>query len=60
MPFAFTLGPRASLAQAAAMMSTEALHHVLVVDDDRTLVGVISTLDITRWLARDGGPPDPS
>jgi CBS domain-containing protein len=52
MPFAFALGPSASVAQAAAMMSNEALHHVLVVDHDRTLIGVVSTLDIARWLAQ--------
>jgi CBS domain-containing protein len=55
MPFAFTLGASASVAQAAAMMSKEALHHVLVVDDDRTLLGVVSTLDIARWLAQNDG-----
>jgi CBS domain-containing protein len=55
MPFAFTLGASATVAQAAAMMSKEAMHHVLVVNDDRTLLGVVSTLDIARWLAQNDG-----
>ena len=39
------------MSRAAKLMSAEGFHHVLVVDGERTLVGVVSTLDITRWLA---------
>jgi CBS domain-containing protein len=55
MPLAMSLGPRATVGQAAAMMSLERIHHVLIVDDDRQLIGVISSLDIARWLARNDG-----
>jgi CBS domain-containing protein len=52
MPIAFTLGERATVAQAAGLMCAESIHHVLVVDDDRALIGVVSSLDIANWLAR--------
>lgn len=52
MPHAMTLPLDATIARAAALMSTEGIHHVLVVDGDRALAGVVSTFDITRWLAR--------
>ena len=48
-----TLPSSATLARAAAVMSTEVIHHLLVVDDDQRLIGVISTVDLTRWLARE-------
>jgi CBS domain-containing protein len=51
MPNAMTLPEDATLARAAALMSVESIHHVLVVGKNRTLVGVITTFDITRWLA---------
>jgi CBS domain-containing protein len=51
MPHAMTLGPDASLKHAAELMTREGFHHVLVVDDTRALIGVVSTFDITRWVA---------
>lgn len=52
MPHAMLLPPDATLAKAASVMSSEQIHHLLVVDDQRALLGVVSTLDITNWLAR--------
>ncbi len=51
MPHAMLLPRDATLARAAALMSTEGIHHLLVVDEHRTLVGVVSTFDVTRWVA---------
>ncbi len=51
MPCAMTLTTTDTVSRAAKLMSAEGFHHVLVVDAERTLVGVVSTLDITRWLA---------
>jgi CBS domain-containing protein len=51
MPCAMTLSPTDSVARAAKLMSAENFHHVLVVNGERELVGVLSTFDITRWLA---------
>jgi CBS-domain-containing membrane protein len=52
MPNAMTLPAEASVARAAALMSAEGIHHVLVVNPSRALLGVVSTLDVTRWLAQ--------
>ncbi len=51
MPHAMTLRSDASLKTAAELMSREGFHHVLVVDDTRALIGIVSTFDITRWVA---------
>lgn len=51
MPLAMTLDQHASIAHAAALMTTEDLHHVAVVDDRGLLVGIVSTKDIATWLA---------
>jgi CBS domain-containing protein len=55
MPLAFTLDERATVAQAAALMATEGLHHVPIVTTKGRLVGLVSSLDIVRWLARNDG-----
>ncbi len=55
MPLAITLNTHATIAQAAAMMAVEDFHHLMVVGADRVLVGVLSTIDIVRWLARNDG-----
>jgi len=50
MPLAITLRDDATVADAATLMASEDMHHVLVVSG-RQLVGVVSTMDVTRWLA---------
>src|SRR6188768_1394635 len=50
MPLAMTLGEHATIAHAAAMMTSEDLHHVVVVDARGQLVGVVSTKDVTSWI----------
>lgn len=52
MPNAMTVPHDATLADAVTLMSSESIHHLLVVDASRTLMGVVSTMDITRWLAQ--------
>ena len=56
MPFAISLDHDASVAQAATLLALEDLHHVMIVAG-RRLVGVVSTMDITRWLAENAGLP---
>jgi CBS domain-containing protein len=51
MPLAITLNTDATLAHAASLLSQEDLHHVMVVSN-RRLIGLVSTMDITRWVAR--------
>ncbi len=55
MPLAITLGPGATVAHAAALMAAEDIHHTLIVDQAGQLIGVVSTMDIVRWLARNDG-----
>ncbi len=55
MPLAITLNQHATIAHAAAVMSVEDFHHVMVVAGDHTLLGLVSTMDIARWLARNDG-----
>jgi CBS domain-containing protein len=52
MPLAFAVKEHSSLAQAASLMLREDTHHVLVVGEDGSLVGVISSKDIVRWVAK--------
>lgn len=55
MPLAITLDEHATVAHAAAMMSIEDVHHVPIVADGGALIGIISTMDIVRWLAANDG-----
>lgn len=45
---------RASIAATAALMVREHVHHVLVVDDRGRLRGIVSSLDVVRWVAASG------
>lgn len=51
MPLAITLDEHATIAHAAAMMSVEDVHHVPIVTGCGALIGIISAMDIVRWLA---------
>ena len=55
MPLAITLDERASVAHAAALMAIEDVHHVAIVADSGALIGVVSSMDIVRWLAGNDG-----
>jgi CBS-domain-containing membrane protein len=52
MPIALALDEHATIAHAGAMMLSEDTHHVLVVDGDGLLVGVVSSKDIVRWVTQ--------
>lgn len=55
MSLAFSLPETASLSRAAAVMAYECVHRIPVVAVDGTVVGIISSLDVVRWLARHDG-----
>lgn len=55
MPLALTLGEHATITQAAQLMTSEGMHHVLVVDANQVLVGIVSSNDIVRWVSKRGG-----
>ena len=45
----------APLSQVAAVMAYERLHHVAVVSPSHQVVGIVSSLDVAKWLARQDG-----
>jgi CBS domain-containing protein len=47
-----TLAPTQSFADAVAIMANHSIHHVLVVDGDERLRGVVSDRDVLRALSR--------
>lgn len=55
LPLAITLGVRATVAHAAALMASEGVHHVPIVDDSGRLIGLVSTFDVVHWLASNDG-----
>lgn len=50
MPVVFTLPADAPIGQAAALMAYEGVHRIVVVDEKGCVIGVVSSLDIARWL----------
>lgn len=54
-PIAFTLHENGTLSQAAALMAYEEIHRLPVTDQDGRVVGVLSSLDVLEWLAREDG-----
>jgi CBS domain-containing protein len=51
---AFSLPERATVARAAELLMHEGTHCVPVVAADRTILGIVTPRDITRWIAREG------
>lgn len=55
MPLAIVLNEHATIAHAAAVMAVEDFHHIMVIGKDGALVGVVSSMDVVRWLAKNDG-----
>jgi CBS domain-containing protein len=55
MPVAFTATEHASIAEAAALMAFEGTHRVPIVSKDGKVVGIVSSLDVLRWIAETEG-----
>jgi CBS domain-containing protein len=51
MPIAFSLHEHVPVGAIAAMMAYEDVHRVPIVDDDGRVVGLVSALDVVRWVA---------
>jgi len=56
---AFTVSERAPVAQAVMLMASKGVHRVPVVSDDGKVAGMITSIDVLRWLARQQGHPVP-
>lgn len=57
VPLAFTLLESAPLSHAAALMAWEGVHRIPVCSDAGDVVGIVTALDVVRWLARQEGYP---
>jgi CBS domain-containing protein len=55
LPIVFCLPENATISQAAALMAFESVQRIPIVDKRGRITGVISTLDILRWMARREG-----
>jgi len=55
VPNVISIHPSASLSVAAAIMANEGVHALPIVAPGGEVVGVISTLDVIRWLAQKTG-----
>ncbi len=54
-PAALTLSEDAPVAEAAALMAFEGIHRVPVVAGDGRVAGIVTSLDVLRWLAQQEG-----
>lgn len=54
-PVAFTMKETAPIAQAAAMMAFEAIHRLPIVSDAGEVIGILSSIDVLRWIAEQEG-----
>jgi CBS domain-containing protein len=52
MPLAFTLEETQPLAHACALMAVEGVHRLPIVGSDGKIVGILSSLDVLRWVAQ--------
>ena len=50
-----TIGRDSPLSLAAATMAHCGFHRLVVVDDDGTSVGILSSMDVLRWVAGQAG-----
>lgn len=57
MPIVFALGEDAPIGRAAALMAGEGVHRLPILDPAGTVCGILSSMDIVRWLAVEAGYP---
>lgn len=51
----FSVTADTAISRVAALMAYENIHHVLVVDASGRMHGIVSALDVARWVARADG-----
>lgn len=54
-PLVFAIPEDTPIARAAALMAYEGVHRVPVVSSDNVVVGLLSTIDVLRWIACESG-----
>lgn len=55
MPVVFCIAEDTSIAAAAALMAGEGVHRLPVLDRQGAVIGILSTLDVVRWVAERAG-----
>lgn len=55
VPYLLAVSSRAPIALAAALMAYEGVHRLLVLDENNNMVGIVSSLDVLRWVAQLSG-----
>jgi CBS domain-containing protein len=55
MPVSFVLPEDARISRAAALMALEGVHRIPVVSSGGRVTGIVSALDVVRWLALQAG-----
>lgn len=54
-PVAFSVRQDSPVAQAAALMVYEGIHRLPVLSDDGLVVGLVSSMDVMRWISQRAG-----
>lgn len=55
VPYLLAVSSTAPISLASALMAYEGVHRLLVLNDSNQMVGIVSALDILRWLAQQRG-----
>ena len=55
VPYLLAAQDSSPISLAAALMAYEGVHRLLVLNDQQDMVGIVSTLDVLRWLAQLSG-----
>ena len=54
-PITFSMPEHATLGRAAALMAYEGVHRLPVLDEHDHVIGLLSAIDVMRWIAREDG-----
>lgn len=52
LPYLLAVSHHAPISLAAALMAYEGVHRLIVLDEKNQMVGIVTSLDILRWLAQ--------
>lgn len=55
VPYLLAAQDSSPISLAAALMAYEGVHRLIVLDEEQQMVGIVSTLDVLRWLAQLSG-----
>ena len=53
-PFLITIEEDTPIREVAARMAKFGIHRVIVLDDDQQIRGIVSSIDVLRWVAEEG------